>query len=307
MQPREYQLQAVNEVMLLWKSGIKSVLLVAPTGSGKTLMASLAVRRALDANADVVSLAHRRELIEQMCSRFDEAGPICPGMPEDPTAAVQVGTVQTLLARGHRPEAQLIVVDEAHHYPKDSKWNSFLDAYPNARILGLTATPERADGQPLGDVFEEMVVAANYSELLRDGYIAPCDIYSVDEAMGSNRLATSPVAAYNQYTPNTQAICFVSSRRDAKKVCDDYIGSGINAAVIDAGTSHKDRGRATALFRAEIIKVLVNVYTLTEGVDLPVAETAIIARNVGHASTYLQMVGRVLRTSKNKERATLID
>ncbi len=141
---RSYQLRAVAHVRDRWARGITRVCLVAPTGSGKTTMGA-----ALARDRRVLWLAHRRELIDQAATRLRDqeglrVGVICPGFTPDLFAPVQVCTIQTALAREIRPEADLVIADECHHYAKSNEtWASFLDAYADKLHLGLTATPER--------------------------------------------------------------------------------------------------------------------------------------------------------------------
>lgn len=305
--PRQYQRAAVNNVMSAWRGGARSVLLVAPTGSGKTFMARMCVERAFQAGARGVVVAHRIELINQLCDRLPESAPICPGLDENPDKPIQVGTIQTLLSRNIIPKADFLVFDEAHHYVSD-EWRKFAGYYPDTtRILGLTATPERGDGRPLGDMFETMVVAANYSHLISQGYIVDCDVFSIDESMDSGKLALHPAMAHHRFAPNGKALCFVNSIFNADSIANSFNEIGYPAAAITAETNADKRAEHVTAFRDNKLRVLINVYTLTEGFDVPDADTAILARNVTHASTYLQMVGRVLRASPGKKKAKLID
>jgi len=310
---RPYQRRAVNDVMRHWRDQTaERVCLVAPTGSGKTVMGEEVAFRAYQAGAPILWVAHRRELVKQAAShlsrRFapEDVGLIMPGEPYNPDAKVQVGTVQTLLASGKRPDARLVVFDECAHYVADD-WSSLHEAYPNTRLLGLTATPQRTDGRPLGDMFERLVVAAQYSDLIRDGHLVPCAVYQPPERVDNNELALDPVKAYQAHAEGSRAFCFAPTVELATQYAAAFNEVGIPATMVEASTPTAERDSAVERFRAGDIRVLCNVYIFTEGTDIPAAQTIILARGCSHASPYLQMVGRVLRPAPDKTEAVLID
>jgi len=298
MNLRPYQQSAVDKVTEAWKRS-RSVLLVAPTGAGKTVLG-----QALIHGKRTLWVAHRRELVEQTSKRLG-GGVIAPGYYPSPKAKIQIGTVQTLLARGSRPAADVLVLDEAHHYMADD-WRALAEAYPNAKILGLTATPERADGEPLGDIFEELVVAANYSELIRDGHLVTVRAYQPPKNLG-NDLAMDPVDAWVKHSEGSQAFVFCGRVHIADELSARFRGLGVIAKTIEYNTPTRERTEILDAFRAGHVKILTNVYALTEGVDVPQSRCCILARAFGHVGSYLQAVGRVLRPSKDKPDAILID
>jgi hypothetical protein len=243
----------------------------------------------------VLWLAHRVELVDQARERLAAAG----------LGGVTVSTVQTLHARGARPRASLLIVDECHHY-KAKTYQHVLQAYPTQAIVGLTATPERSDGKPLGDIFDALVVAANYSELVGGGQLVPCRVFRPSEALDTG-LGQDPVQAYQTYTPGERAFCFAPSISLAEQWSQDFTAAGISAASITEKTPTAIRAERVKSFRSGRLTVLTNVYTLTEGIDVPEATTAILARGCSHVTPYLQMVGRVLRAAPGKPYATLLD
>lgn len=308
---RDYQADAVNASLRLLNSGeTKSVCLVCPTGGGKTVMGSEIVQRALAAKVRVLALAHRRELVANIATAMptDQVGFYCPGFLQNPGAAVQVSSVQTLLARGIRPPADLILVDECHHMPKGGDWTTVLEAYAHAYIIGLTATPERSDGAGLQDTFKRMVVAAQPPELLEQGWLVPCIIKRPERGV-KDAIADDPVAAYQRYTPGKRAFCFVRFVPQAKDVAARFNAAGIRAAAIHDKTPEKERDQAVKDFRSGKIMILVNVFCLTEGVDVPEAEVCILCRRFTHVSPFLQATGRVLRPAPwaGKRFAYIID
>jgi DNA repair protein RadD len=304
---RDYQTRAVRRVREEWGSH-RAVCLVAPTGSGKTTMG---VALAFDHDR-VVWVAHRRELVKQAMERLEgeglRVGAICPGLEADASAPVQVGTIQTLLAGGHAPPADLLVLDEAHHYAKAAKhWNSFQDAYQDTRMLGLTATPQRSDGSPLGDVFGGIVEAATYSELIKAEHLVDCHVYRSPANKVEKGWATTPLEAYQADGDGGQGFAFYDRVDRAHEWSDKFDDAGIASAVISGKTKPADRTDIMDRFQEGDLRVLHNVYTLTEGVDVPAASVAIMARCPQHVSQYIQMVGRVLRPHESKPHARLLD
>jgi len=288
MQNRKYQSDAANAVCEHWSRGIRRVVLVSPTGSGKTHMGKMLVEMH---GGSTLWVVHRDELVVQAEERV-------PG--------VTVCTIQGLVSRQDWPEAQLVVFDEAHHMAA-AEWSQIVDHYPEAQFLGLTATPERADGLSLGGLFQELVLAVQPSQLLRDGYLVPCRVFQPPQSIRSRQLALCPVEAYKRHADEGRAFVYVSSVKQAHSMAAKFCEAGIPAAAIEANTKREVRRRYVEMFKDGRLQVLTNAHCLTEGVDVPGANVCILARNVSHPSMYLQIVGRVLRAAKDKTMATLID
>ncbi len=176
---RSYQHESVARII-----AAIDPLVVAPTGSGKTIIASEVIRRA--ENKFVLVIAHRRELIHQMRDKLADfgiaAGVILAGEPMNQMARVQVASVQTLWSRYMRgntdlPPADLVVVDEAHHV-RARTYRKIVESYPNAKIIGLTATPCRRDGRGLGGTFKTMLETPQVEELIELGYLVKTRVYA---------------------------------------------------------------------------------------------------------------------------------
>ena len=304
---RPYQAAACDGVVAEWEMA-RRVCLVAPTGAGKTAMGEEIVARR---GVTTVWLAHRRELVTQAADRLRQrfgdlnVGIVMPGHPPSPYARVQVSAIQTLIARDVKPPAGLVVFDECHHALAKS-YKAIIDGYPDALHLGLTATPERQDGTPLGDCFDRLVVAAQYSELLRDGFLVPMRVYQPPDIPGDG-YALDPLEAWKRYAPDSQTFAFFTQVAEAKEWSEKFTAAGIPAAYVEANTKGRERDESLEAFRAGRLRVLCNVYVFTEGTDVPAAETILLARKCGHVSTYLQIAGRALRPSPGKTTAKLID
>jgi DNA repair protein RadD len=185
---RPYQREVIDRVEAEIAAGRRRVLLVAPTGSGKTVIAAAVVADAVARGLRVLVLVHRRELVAQTVDKLFAAGIDAGiiqagGPPMRLGQSVQVASIQTLHARAIRgsaielPEADLVIVDEAHH-ARARTWHRILDSYPKAAILGMTATPVRADGRGLGNVFDVIVECPPVGELINGGFLVSTRVYA---------------------------------------------------------------------------------------------------------------------------------
>lgn len=312
---RDYQAAAVDAVLERWRDGARSrVCVVLPTGGGKTRVGvELATRfpecRPLGRAPRTLWLAHRSELLDQAAGKLAEAGAdvaiVRPGTPPDPWATVQVASLDTLVARQMRPAADLVVFDECQHAAADT-YAAVVASYADTLHLGLTATPQRQDGRPLAAYYDDLVVGAQYSQLLAIGALVPCRVRRAPEYLGSD-LAREPLAEWRAVAGGRKTFAFAPTVEQARQWAADFRDAGIPSVSIDGTTSRDDRASALAMFRAGDVRVIWNVHVLTEGVDVPEASCCLLARGTSHAGAYLQMVGRVLRPSPGKVDALLID
>ncbi len=284
-------------------------LLVAPTGAGKSVMFSEVVRRLVTVrNERVVFTAHSIELLTQARGHFQRVGVpsgiIAPGFDREPYLPVQCASLDTLSARNERPPGEWMINDEAHHSVAPTWW-AVLNDYPN--LVGFTATPERRDRKPLGDLFDHLITVADYSELLAVGQLVPCKVINAGTVLTGSDLAADPVESYLAHGEAAQAFCFCRSVAHSKEVAERFRQAGVRAENIDGKMADDRRAEILSAFRAGDLDVLTNVYILTEGVDVPQAAVCILAAAPGSISGYLQRVGRVLRKFAGKTYAILID
>lgn len=308
MRLRKYQEQAVASVRAKWAAGARSVCVVAPTGSGKTVIGTAATH-----GSRTLWVAHRRELVRQGAAELrrlhgkNEIGTVMFGEDPNPTARVQVASTATLLSRGADSlgKFDLVVLDECHHYEADT-YRQIRELNREARFIGLTATPQRDDGRPLGDTFEELVVAAHYSELIRDGFIVAPTVIRPPVDLGSDK-AADPVSAWRSFAGSGRTLAFYPRLAEAKASIRQWQMSGVRADHLDGETPRSLRDEAIEAFTAGRIDLLTNVFVLTEGVDIPAAEVVLSCRKFEFVGTMIQAFGRVMRKAPGKERAIVID
>lgn len=298
---RPYQERTQAAILASLRSGKKAPCVVSPTGSGKGTMAMTTAAAA----GGCLYVVHTKELLHQTAAKFRAEGwvtsVIAPGFYPVRDAQIHVATVQTLLKRSHPPKVPVVIQDEAHHYHIDISWAKFLHHYAETPRVGFTATPQRSDGRPLGDAFDDMIVAAQYSELIDLGFLVPCRVMRPPETLGRD-LAMDPVEALAKYGKG-QSFVFAGSVKMAR----DYAERMPRAACVDGKTDPNERRKFVKAFREGRLDTLTNQKVLTEGVDVPEAVTCLLAGSCLHVSTFLQRCGRVLRSAAGKTEALIID
>jgi superfamily II DNA or RNA helicase len=299
--------------------GGQRVCLVMPTGSGKTRTGAEVVRAGVAKGKRWLWLAHRTELVGQACAALHGQGldvgavAASSAWPANPSAPVQVASIQTLLAREHRPPADGIVWDECHHASEGApEWASLIQAYHGVRMLGLTATPERADGAGLAPLFDRIVVGVSVRQLTAEEHLVPCEVvrpgtWLKAKRMKGNPLAKDPLDAYLEHARGQQGLLFALTVDEAEAYAERFTAAGYRSAAVSERTPRDKRAAILEAFRSGGVRVLCNVYIFTEGTDLTMAQCCILARGASTAGTYLQMVGRVLRPHAGKSKAMLLD
>lgn len=328
---RPYQVAAVESVKDALRSGKKAPLLVAPTGAGKTVMFAHITQSAQRKGNRVLILTHRQELLDQTCRKLSEFnvqyGIVLAGRSEDPHVTVQVAGVQTLVRRLDRTlPPDLIVVDEAHHAAAGS-WKQILTRFPNAKILGVTATPERLDGKGLGDMFDAIVRGPEVADLIAAGYLSKPRYFAPpgasmegirtvagdynkkdsEAAVNQSRITGSAVDHYRKLCDKQPAIAFCVSLKHAEQVTADFNAAGYRWAMIDGTMTTEDRRNAVRGLATGRLHGLSSCDIISEGFDVPVVSVAILLRPTQSMGLYLQQVGRVLRPAEGKQFATILD
>ena len=334
---RPYQHEAVDAVQAAVERGVQRPMVVLPTGCGKTvLFAALIARR----GGSALVLAHRDELLapgggEDRDRRSDARarGRVRRRAARRRRRPVVVGSVQTL-ARASRlarlpKQFDTVVVDEAHHASARSYRRILEYLSPSPLILGMTATPTRADGKQLGDVWQEIVYQRGIAEMIRAGYLA--DIRGVRVGLEQVKLdeveqsggdfdadalgkvleqASAPLhvlTAYRQHATGRKAIVFVPTVALAHRMATVFREAGIRAEALDGNTPWEQRRAILARLHTGETRVVANVAVLGEGVDVPSVDAVILATPTRSQVKYTQCLGRGLRTFPGKEDCLVID
>lgn len=331
IQLRDYQQQAVGDIRQAYRSGRKAPLFVGPTGCGKTVLFAYISEGTSRKGNSVLILVHRQELVDQTCRTLYQFGVdhgvIAAGRRPDRTHAVQVGSVQTVVRRLEYFRPALIIIDEAHHGTAGS-WRKVIDANPQARILGVTATPQRLDGRGLKDVFDELVMGPQVRDLIRNGHLSPPVYYAppqaadlskihvvrgdfdqreVAEAMDQRSIIGDAVEHYARICRGAPAVAFCASVAHAQHVAEQFQAAGFAAGTIDGNMDREDRREVVRKLGDGRLNVLTSCEIINEGFDLPIVTAAILHRPTMSLGLHLQQIGRVLRPAPGKTKAIILD
>lgn len=309
----------------------RRVLAVAPTGSGKTAVLGEITKLATAKGKRVLIVAHRRELIAQLSIALNRLnirhGRIQPTYRSTDDLA-QCGMVQTIARRlGKLIKPALIIFDESHHATAGD-WAKVLAYWPDVPVMGVTATPERLDGKPLGDVFGTMVSGPTVRWLIDNGFLAgfslfvpPTDVdlssvrttngdYNADDlvaAYAKSTITDDAVRTYTKYLAPRPAIAFCATVAHAEEVALSFREAGFRAASIDGKMEAGERANLLASLGDGRLNVLTSCALINEGVDVPAVAGAILLRATKSLAVYLQQVGRVLRVKPDGSRAIILD
>ncbi len=309
MNLRPYQTRAIDELRAQYQAGRRAPCLVLPTGAGKTVVAAEIIRSAAARKRKVLFLVHRTELLSQSVSKLEAAGVtnlriIRAGQDlGSDQAPVTVASIPTLSRWPTPPKADLVVFDECHHVMANT-WTRLANSYADSLLLGMTATPQRSDGKPLGDIFDSIVVGSTVRELTDLGHLVPCRVWAPAVLPGAGEIAADPAEVYRQHGGNQRAVIFCVTVEHAETIAASMT---VPTRVVHGAMSARLRAEVLAEFAAGTVRAICNVHVLTEGFDCPAATVCILARKPEHAGTFLQMVGRVLRPAPGKTEALLLD
>lgn len=336
---RPYQAESIDDLTTAVAHGARRVLLVAPTGSGKTVIFSRIIQHATSNGKKVLFLAHRREIVNQTTDKLDQlgvpSGIIMSGDEWDHTQPVTVASIQTLhswMIRRKRmspPKADVVFIDEAHHYNSSKTWQDILALYPEAYILGATATPINRRGRGLGHFFDAMVKCPTIEELTEQKYLVPVryfvpslpDLAGIKVTAGDynekqleNRMDKPKIIgdicenwARQKDCVNRKTLIFATGIKHSIHIVEEFTKIGVKAAHVDGHTDKSERDRIVKEFSEGDIQVLSNCAVFTEGTDIPAASCLIFARPTKSLLLYLQVAGRGLRPYPGKENLIMLD
>lgn len=336
MELRPYQQQAKDAIFSEWENGIKKTLLVLPTGCGKTIVFAKVAEECVKGGSRVLILAHRGELLDQAADKIGKStGLGCATEKAEQTCLgswfrIVVGSVQSMMREKRLNQFpndyfNTIIIDEAHHCISDS-YQKVLRHFPDAEVLGVTATPDRGDMQNLGTVFESLAYEYTLPKAIKEGYLSPIkavtiplkidmsavgvqagDFKSGDIATALDPYLESIAEEMEKYCSNKKTVVFLPLVKTSQKFRDILNNHGFKAAEVNGDS--KDRAEILEAFDKDQYNVLCNSMLLTEGWDCPSVDCIVVLRPTKVRSLYCQMVGRGTRLSPetNKDHLLLLD
>jgi superfamily II DNA or RNA helicase len=334
MELRPYQEEARVAIQEEWAKGIKKTLLVLPTGCGKTIVFSKVIEDRVKEGERVLVLAHRGELLEQAADKLKQATGIGTATEKAEQTSlgsffrVTVGSVQTLqrekrLNQFSPDYYDTIVVDEAHHCISPG-YQTVLNHFDHANVLGVTATPDRGDMKNLGSYFESLAYEYTLPKAIKSGYLSPIKALTVPldldlscVAMQSGDFKASDVGTaldpylYQiademlEHCKDRKTVVFLPLVKTSQKFRDILNEKGFRAAEVNGES--KDRKEILEDFENDKYNVLCNSMLLTEGWDCPSVDCIVVLRPTKVRSLYSQMVGRGTRLNEGKDDLLLLD
>ena len=343
---REHQIEAKGKIFDAWDK-YDSVMLQMPTGTGKTYLFTSIVNDLLaaykEAHRDIhiLVVAHRMELLDQISatlSRFGIAHGFIQGAREQHLwKRVQVASIMSLLTERNyyntlRLKFDYIIVDEAHHSLADTYIKLF-ELFPEAKKLGVTATPWRLNHESFLGLYQTLIVSPQISWFISNNLLADFDYVSIkpdsdiqrlvdrsevadtgdfvnadlDNTFNNQRIRSKVYESYKRFADGRKGIIYAINKLHASKIAELYCSHGINAVAIDCDTPKDERQELISRFKTGEITVLVNVEIFTEGFDCPDVSFIQLARPTKSLALYLQQVGRGLRMVEGKEKTIIID
>ncbi|WP_222704688.1 DEAD/DEAH box helicase [Anaerosalibacter massiliensis] len=315
---RPYQKDLLNKTRQAYLQGYKSPCIVSPCGSGKTVIMGEMARKAAEKKNRVLFLVHRKELKDQTIDTLKWWGV--------DMNYIEVGMVQTIVRRLEKTiPPKLIITDENHHSLAKS-YKKVYDYFPNARLVGFTATPVRLNGGGLGEVNDILIEGPTVTELIEWGNLAPFKYYApevidtsklkirrgeyvakdVEDLFQSRAIWGDVISHYKKLSPGEQAICYCSSIKQSKEMAEQFNKVGIKARHIDGETPKPEREAVIEYFRQGKILIICNVDLISEGFDVPDCNTAILLRPTQSLGLFIQQSMRPMRYKPGKT-AIIID
>lgn len=311
---------------------VRRVLAVAPTGFGKTILFCYIAMRARERGGRIGIFCHRAELLRQISDSLKlfkvPHGIIGPGVTPDLRHTVFVISAQTYARRVERmPTFTLGVIDEAHHVTANSTWGKCMAHSPEAKWIGVTATPERLDGQGLIHSFDEMVMGPTVRELIDMGRLSDYRLFApggmdlsgvkmlggdynkgdLADAADKPSVTGDALEHYRKHLNGAPSAAFCVSVAHADHVAEEFKSAGYTAAAIDGKMERNERARIIRDFKAGHLNIISSCEILSEGFDCPGIHGAILLRPTQSLALNLQQVGRALRVSPGKRSAIILD
>lgn len=313
-----YQRDLVDKARQSLAKGNRSVLLVSPAGSGKSVMIAEITRLAIEKGGHVMFMVHRKELVNQIAETFTK-----DGIDLNHTTVMTVGKIKNRL--GKLPTPTLIITDETHHSLAKT-YRDIYNWYSDVPRLGFTATPWRLSGKGLGDVYDDMVEGPDVQWLIDHNYLAKFAEYGYDggdksllkksstgEFTGKSMddyaktiIRGDVIKTWREKADGRKTIVYCHAVWFSQKVAQAFNNAGIKAAHVDSKTPARERARIMADFKAGKITVLCNCDLISEGFNVPDCSCVVLLRPTESLVLYIQQAMRSMRFVPGKH-AVIID
>lgn len=328
MQLYPYQVEAINKIRDKYRQGKKKILLVSPTGTGKTVIFCEICKSASERNKSVIIVVHGQDLVMNAFNRLRSYGVKCDYIMGahkfDPNLNVYVVSSDTLVRRKKIPNADLVIIDEAHQCANKT-YKSIADAYEGSLFLCVTATPYQKGS--IRHIAEDHVVAIELEDAIEENYLSDYDYiapvvhdlsgvkitageFNSDELenfMSKPTIIGCIVENYRKFSDGKTAICFATTVAHSIAMAEYFTENGIPAMHADANTPIGERLEIIEKLKKKEILVICNVNIFSTGVDIPCLDTIIMARPTKSSCLYLQQIGRGTRIYPGKEKFTVLD
>lgn len=309
---RPYQMDVVTSIKQSFMDKHSKILVCLPCGSGKTVLFSFMAESSQRKRKTIWFLVHRQELLKQTIDTFDKF--------HIKLITIHIGMVMTYANHLDKyPVPDFIIFDEAH-FSMATTWQKIINKFPKAKILGLTATPCRLDGKPLGATYDDLIVGISTKELIAQGYLSPYKYYAptvadltglkrkgsdYDSAQATELLTKRAVFGdviknYRQYADGLQSICYCSSVAHSKRMAEEFQLAGIHSVHFDGETSTEERNEIVEKYKSGEITILCNCDLISYGFDCPDCHCCILLRPTMSTALAIQQAGRALRPQDGK-------
>jgi len=313
---RKYQQEIINATLDSMRKGNKKILIMAPTGAGKTIIAKYFAELSNNHNKNFLFTVHRRQLCQQTAEKFSNLNPgiIMGSEKEDRSRNIQIGTIQTL-SRRDLDNPDLIMIDEVHFGFKSSMIQGIIEQFPESKIVGLSATPIDERGYLL-EGFDDIIDIVQMCDLIKDKWLTPLICYSpiqidlskvsvkstgdykedeLEKEVNKEILLNTIVDNYKKYTENRQFLCFCVNKQHAIDMADCFNKRGYKVKAVYADMKEEERINIYEDFKNEKLDGITNIEILTAGTDFPNIRCVIGACPTKSLRKYIQMVGRGVR------------